>query len=368
MHLSTSWNRSVIALAIAGVLLVSAMPAAASAISLTQTLVYSGDYGRCDMALDASGTPHLIYDINDKLYYVTSAEGGWTSRQAVMDVPNYGTATHDIAVNDAGVAYVLSDYSVYMSFGIACMTNQSGKWKGIFGAEPGFCGAVAIAPDGTPWAVYRQGWTETYVGSYTAAGGFKTELVEAVPEWDSDIKVDSSGNVHAVYSYVDGQKTTSSYATNRSGSWSYEKECDTARVRLAVTGAGVPVTAAVMPDGWLCFGERTDAGWVQTQVAYVPKNGQCDIAVDDSGAAWIAYSEAHMGVWLATNRSGSFESYKIFDAGNTGEPVIEIRGNTLAVMVDDYDACSLWYFEGTIPEPSTMLLLAAGGLALLRRK
>jgi hypothetical protein len=256
----------------------------------------AGDFGDTDVGVDRNGANHLSYwDYgNDRLKVATDATGVWFT-----DVVNSGGSITALALDGAGSSHIL--YDIPGAGSINYITNQTGTW--VKRVLAGFANATL---------------------------------------YDSDILVDATGVVHAVFAIGNVQACSVHYLTNPGGQWSEQliandSNCGAA---LARDTAGVVHVVYSTPFG-LRHTRYAGGMWQAEQVDDFGRIGGDSVAMAIDGANYlhVAYRDQNFDLQYATNSSGAWEFACVDSSGR--------MGFDMSIAVDPMGQISIAYADQT---------------------
>ncbi len=225
------------------------------------------------------------------LYYATNATGAWIVRRLTTD-PLDGPPA--IAVESGGTVHITVRRTDGPRSGLHHFTNEDGAWTGtqLTDHVEDLWSSIGVTPAGALQVAFARPGFGIYLVTRQPAGTWDAaQLVHDGEATAPDLTIAGAGDVHLVFGLVDGFNTVAGvgYLTNQTGSW----------VESAVAG-----------------GQAHDAS----------------IAVDAAGKAHVAYQQATgapLGIWYATNATGSFISTIARPSSSEGG-----QANTYAYAVD----------------------------------
>ncbi|MEK6636302.1 MAG: hypothetical protein AABY38_08075 [Planctomycetota bacterium] len=311
-----------------------------------ETVDSSSKVGRyASIALDSSGKVHISYfdETNKDLKYATNASGSWVTT-TIYDSKNiYRSVTEEGYIPGDGYTSIAIDASdkVHISYydfiwddhgNLIYATNASGSWvttKVDTGedededkdTEAGKYNSIAVDSSGNVhisycFIEYDYSDNPFYASVYAdlryatnASGKWKISTVDGSGSsgWYSSIALDSSGNVHI--SYCDQLNYVIKYATNVSGNWIITDVYGT---------AGVPSYTSIALDSYNkvhigCYSgfyatyvTNASGKWVTEEIEDSLGCEYVSIALDSSNNVHFSYLKSNYAFDYAIKNSDSW--------------------------------------------------------------
>ncbi len=254
--------------------------------------------GEAMVALDSSGSPHLVYTIpgnpatyNSTLRYANRVNGNWNITDIVEGEISWGNdMTMDLndKVHIAYTEYIRSSDR----FDVVYCTDSNGAWaETVVGQADGPTVSIAADHQGKAYISYSSPPNGVLMLATNSNGSWANKIIDdqsLTLGFYSSIAVDPLGTVHI--SYVDyNSQGKLKYATNPTGNWTCE--------------------------------------YIDTE-SYI--NSPTSLAVDSEQRAHITYFDwFHSEVKYATNKNGSWEISVPVQASESG------HGPSLALDAND---------------------------------
>lgn len=177
-------------------------------------------YGH-DMAVDANGHMHIVYNNGGELTYVTNQSGSWmTSVIETVSTVNYNTMSPAVAVDTANHVHV--SYYDYDNSALKYATDKFGVWASAIidnTADVGRNSSITVGRDGYVRISYYDITNHALKYVTDISGSWQPVSIDATTDSGmfSAIVTDSSNKTHI--SYVNTSDHTLHYASDKSGSW-----------------------------------------------------------------------------------------------------------------------------------------------------
>jgi hypothetical protein len=313
--------------------------------------------GGLALAADSAGTLHVSYATSSdrELIYTSNASGEWTTEIVGLS----WCCTEDntaIAVDNDDQVHLFNGASgIYHTFKLAGSTWENELVQAYTGNNNYAISAtthnealhVAYRFYNLTHLVFNDGlWTSQLVDSETLTG-------EA-----NSIKVDDNGHLHisytplsTFYQNAEGELVFNDnllrYATNMSGSFSYEIIDETGRPSYSTSlalenGQNPHIAYYASGDGALRYAERDGEGWSITTIDSDNNAGfEVSLALTSEGERHVAYQAVDLGTLRYAHWDGVWNIESIDEQGLSGSLIALIVLPTGRAHIVYYDSESL---------------------------
>jgi hypothetical protein len=284
------------------------------------------------MAIDNNDLPHVFGRVDaagNIDHFFQTPGGGWSKQNTGLN--GWVDSASIDSTGRVHIAYRVGSwpaYDVHHAVYDSVSWTQSFVMSGVAVRNVG----LALDTEDSPHLVFGNG--DNFIYAVPDNSAWRTEIVDSIPEQNVGLNVgialDSNNQAH--FCYEPGNLEPPKYATGQSGNWHIQD---------------LPVAEGLYSGSSVLALDDYD----QPHIAYASGSGSTD------------HRATH---WTTDGLLSEYEEIVDSHAGASGSDIV-IDSDGVHVLLEYKIDHGIYYAHGT-PEPTTLSLLALGGLAMLKRK